>query len=162
MPKVTTEIEGIDPTFEPYIQEYRKIIGEDKYPKKFENLHMNFAEFKDEAVGRCWWLLNGYEIQIDRTWWDSYWTTPYAKQFLVYHELEHCIRKRMHSNRKGKIEHPVDFFEEVLFYMGIIDKPGYLYDGCPASLMHSHVMSNRCREKHYGYYLKEIRDWKPR
>lgn len=161
MPRVTHHQKGVDPTFEPYIDSYRIIIGKDKYKDKFEVLSMNFKKLEAGTVGKCWWLLDGgYEIEIDPDWWYQNMFYPKAKEFLAYHELDHCIRYRMHTDRKGEIETIVDFFEEIGYYIGMIPKPGYLSDGCPASLMHSHVMSDRCREKHYYYYIKELQNWK--
>ena len=158
-PRYSPKQKGIDPEFKPYIQEYRNIIGKNKHKDRFERLHMNFVNLDSGILGRCFWLLNGeYEIEMDREWWYSY-ASFYDKQFVAYHELEHCIRYRLHSNRKEEIENIADFWEEVLFQIGIIDKPGYLKDGCPASIMHSHNTSDWCHIKHYTYYIKEIRNW---
>ena len=160
LPRVAHYQKGIDPTFKPYIESYRNIIGEKKYQNKFDNLSMNFKNLEGNAVGKCWWLLNGgFEIEVDTSWWYNNMFDSKAKEFLTYHELEHCIRYRMHTDRKHKIETIVDFFEEIGYYLGIISKSGYLEDGCPASLMHSHVMDYRCREKHYLYYIKELQKW---
>lgn len=78
---------------------------------------------------------------------------------MLYHELEHCIRYRMHTNKKKYIKNISDIFEEIGYYMGLIPKSGFLEDGCPTSLMHSHAMSYYCRNKHYKYYIEELKKW---
>lgn len=160
-PRITHQKKGINPEFKPYIDSYRNIIGKNKYQSKFDNLSMNFKNLENGVVGKCWWLLSGgFEIEIDLDWWYSHIFNPLAKEFLIYHELEHCIRYRMHTDRKSEIKNIVDFFEEIAYRMGLISKPGYLNDGCPASLMHSYVMEYWCREKHYSYYIREMQKWK--
>jgi hypothetical protein len=157
-PRFTPKQKGINQEFKPYIENYRYIIGEGEYSRRFNYLHMNFAKLNGSTVGRCWWLLNGeLEVEIDVDYWQ--WVDFVAKEFLVYHELEHCIRQRMHTNSKEKIRNIIDFFEEVGFRLGLIKKLGYLKDGCPASLMHTYTLSSTCRAKHYYYYLNEIRKW---
>ena len=162
LPRVRQQQKGIDPTFKPYIESYRNIIGKDNHKHKFSRLSMNFKKLESGTVGKCWWLLNGdFEIEIDPDWWYQYYTfDPIARELLAYHELEHCIRYRMHTNRKKEINNIADFFEEIGYYLGLIEKPGYLKDGCPASLMHSHIMSYDCRKKHYYYYIQELKKWK--
>ena len=162
LPRVTQKQKGIDPVFKPYIESYRNIIGKDKYQYKFDRLSMNFKDLESGIVGKCWWLINGdFEIEIDPDWWyRNYAFDPIAKEFLAYHELEHCMRYRMHTDRKKEIRSILDFFEEIGYYLGLLEKPGYLKDGCPASLMHSHVTSYYCRKKHYEYYIQELKEWK--
>ena len=162
LPRVTQKQKGIDPVFKPYIESYRNIIGKDKYQYKFDRLSMNFKDLKSGIVGKCWWLINGdFEIEIDPDWWyRNYAFDPIAKEFLAYHELEHCMRYRMHTDRKKEIRSILDFFEEIGYYLGLLEKPGYLKDGCPASLMHSYVTSYYCRKKHYEYYIQELKEWK--
>jgi hypothetical protein len=159
-PRVTAHKSGIDPEFVPYIDQYQDIVGY-QYYKRFEMLSMNVVELDSGTLGRCYWLLGGgYEIEINKQWWTSPLIDFVDRQFVVFHELEHCIRHRMHSNRKHQIETIVDFLEEVGYYLGILEKRGYLPDGCPSSIMHSHVMGYWCQEKHYKYYIKEMRNWK--
>jgi hypothetical protein len=156
-PRISAKQEGVDPVFKPYVEEYRMIIGQDEYKERFKKLHINFAKLSDDAVGRCWWLGNGgFEIEIDPTWWQRSMFYDAERRFVMYHELEHCIRYRLHTNRVNDIDSVNDFLDEIGYYLGIIEKPGYLKDGCPASLMHSHVMSSECRQKHYTYYIEEM------
>jgi hypothetical protein len=160
MPRVSHKKKGINPEFKPYVESYRAIIGKDNYKKSFEKLSLNFAELKDGVVGRCWWLMNGgYEVEIDTNFWYNNMFDPMIKEFLIYHELEHCIRYRMHTNKPYKINNLDDFWSTIGYYLGIMGRKGYLKDGCPASIMHSHTMSWKCRPRHYIYYIKEIMDY---
>lgn len=155
LPRMIHKKKGIDPTFKPYIEEYRNMIGKDKYDWKFKRLSVNFVDLERPAIGRCWWLINGgYEIEIDRVWWT--FSSQISKRFTMYHELEHCIRFRMHTDRKTEIDSIGDFFDEIGYLLGIIPKPGYLKDGCPASIMNSYSIAESCQEKHYNHYIDEI------
>lgn len=161
LPRVNPKQQGVDPEFTSYIEEYRTIIGEDKYSHEFENLSFNFADLDGYVVGRCWWLLNGgYEVEIDRSWWHSNHFDYTVKEFVVYHELEHCIRKRMHTDRREEIRNIIDFLEKIAQGIGFIPTKGHLKDGCPASIMHSSVFSSICRSRHYYYYIDEMRNFK--
>ena len=159
-PRISTNQKGVDPVFKPYVEDYRIIIGKDKYEEKFKKLHINFAVLDGDTVGRCWWLGNGgFEIEIDTDWWQRNMFYGDERKFVMYHELEHCMRYRLHTNRVNEIDSVIDFLDEMGYYLGVIPKPGYLKDGCPASLMHSHVMSPTCRQKHYVYYIEEMMNY---
>lgn len=159
-PRVTAHKPGIDPEFVPYIQQYQDIVGHN-YSEKFKILSINIVELDPRILGRCYWLLGGgYEVEINKEWWVSPFTDFTDRQFVVFHELEHCIRYRMHTNKKQEIDTIVDFLEEIGYYLGFLEKKGYLPDGCPASIMHSHVLGYWCQKKHYKYYIQEMRNWK--
>ena len=155
---------GIDKEFNHYIEEYKSIIPYKKYKREFSKLHMNFSKLKGDVVGRCWWLMNGeLEIEIDSVWWKNnpdYIYAPSQRSFLVYHELEHCVRKRLHTNKSYTVDNIADFVEEIAFQLGIIARYGYLKDGCPSSLMHSHMFSDICMSRHYDHYINEMKNWK--
>lgn len=160
MSRVNYKQEGIDPEFKPYIESYRILIGKNNYKKSFQRLNLNFADLKNGAVGRCWWLANGgYKVEIDTSFWYDNMFDPMVKEFLIYHELEHCIRYRMHTNKPFEINSFSDFWGTIGYYLGFMGRKGYLKDGCPASIMHSHIMSWKCRPKHYMYYIKEIMNY---
>jgi hypothetical protein len=50
------------------------------------------------------------------------------------------------------------FIERILLKLGLVERKGYLKDGCPASYMHPYTLSEDCINKHYYYYLKELFD----
>lgn len=156
--RLTPKQKGVDYRLIPYVVEYKYLIDTDKYEDRFNNLSLNFVpELKGSTIGRCWWLLNDrYEIEIDKKWWDSKWTSFLDKQFVVWHELEHCIRFRMHTNRVKKIYDIEDLLDEIGYLLGIIPKPGYFKDGCPVSIMNSHSMSHKCQSDHYQDYIRDI------
>ncbi len=160
MPRTQSKQKGIDPIFAPYVEDYRNIIGYNKYEHRFNKISINFVtDLSKRAIGRCWWLLDGNtEIEIDKEWWDSYWTSHLDKRMTVYHELEHCIRYRLHTNRVSKINSVESFLDEIGYWLGIIPKPGFLEDGCPSSIMNSYSASTTCQEKHYEYYIEEMRN----
>lgn len=150
---------GVDPYFKEYVQEYRNIIGHKKYEERFNSLSMNFVPtIGGNVIGRCYWLLNGgYEIEIDKKWWHNSYASFNQKKFLIFHELEHCIRYRMHTDKK-EIDTIVDFFEMIGRYIGLISEKGYLPDGCPASIMHSTSIDAWCAYRHYLYYIREMQE----
>jgi hypothetical protein len=157
-PRVGPKYSGVNPVFDTYVSEYRELIGKNDYQWRFDNLSINFVELESPAIGRCWWLLSGdVEIEIDAYWWES--TNARGKQFLMYHELEHCIRRRFHTDKPSSVKNKSDFLEEIIYRLGLKSKFGYLRDGCPISLMHPNMVTSRCREKHYWYYMTELKEW---
>ena len=158
LPRISTYNEGINPIFIPYIKSYRGLIGEGEYQDRFDKLSVNFADIKGTVIGKCWWVLDGdLEVEIDTKYWNN--GDFFDKMFLIYHELEHCIRSRLHTDRKLVINNVLDLFEEIAHILGIFEDRGYLKDGCPYSLMHSYTMGSYCRNKHFGYYLDEIHNY---
>lgn len=160
MPRTVHKKKGIDTELKPYVADYRNIIGKDVLSHRFKRLSVNFSDIEGNILGRCFWLIGGgYEIEIDRNWWNLSSTTQIDKKFVMYHELEHCIRLRMHTDRKTEINTVLDFIDELGYLLGIIDKPGFLPDGCAVSLMNSYSQSTWCQEKHYEHYIKEMVDY---
>lgn len=148
-----------NPVFEVYIASYRQVIGKNEYRDKFDVLYVNFANLKENTIGLCWWFPTGdLRIEIDKTYWK---TSDFdEKKFLIYHELEHCIRNRLHTDKKHEIKDIFDFFEKIGYYIGIFVKKGFLLDGCPASLMSYSAMGSTCRNKHYLHYINELKNYK--
>lgn len=149
---------GINPTFYPFVMDYLSIVPVNKF-KVYQRLTIDFKKLDGDVVGRCFWFYDGrYEIDIDPGYWNrSNWI---QKQFLMYHELEHCVRKRMHTDKDDKVHDLPSFFSNLFIYMGLVNTNWYLEDGCPISIMHSTTMENDCNEKHYHYYIKEMMDYK--
>jgi len=159
-----SEKKGVDPTFHLYIEKYKQIIKYEKYKYRFENMSMNFGdlESKDDkkVIGRCKNLLSGEaEILIDRTWWFSN-STALDREFTIYHELEHCIRYRPHTDLTEKVDDFSSFFERIGYYLGLIRRNEMLIDGCPYSIMHSTTFDYYCQQKNYDHYIKEIKEWR--
>jgi hypothetical protein len=158
---IFVEKRGIDPAFAHHVAEYRGLIGKNKYSEKFKRLHINFSnKLNDNTMAVCYIrILQGeYEILINQKMWNR--SHLLSQEFTIYHELEHCIRKRMHTNDDYEIEKFIDIIETIGFYLNILEVKGYLPDGCPYSVMHSDEFSYRCYQLHYFHYKKEIKEYK--
>lgn len=158
---IFTEKRGVDPAFKKYVAEYRSLIGIDKYQKKFDNLHINFSKnLSDTTMAVCYvrFLQGEYEILVNERVWNQ--SHLLSQEFTVYHELEHCIRNRMHTNNDYEIRKFIDVIETIGVYLGLVEIKGYLPDGCPYSVMHSSEFQYYCYQLHYFWYKKEIREYK--
>ena len=97
------------------------------------------------------------EIDLDISNWNS--STVTTQMSLLFHELNHCYCRRNHDYAEGK-EYPASYGARVgealewAVYGG--PRPGYLEDGCPASLMHPVVMDDDCMKNHYSDYTREL------
>lgn len=156
---------GVDPLFNPYIQNYSDILNlKNKkykyiYDQRIKKLSVNFANLNGSTIGRCHWLLNGeFEIEIDKEYW--YRAGFLSRQFLIYHELEHCIRFRLHTHEDLYKQNVWQYIEHLAQLMGLIPKKGYFKDGCPNSIMHPSDAGEWCHYEHYDSYIKEMIDYK--
>lgn len=158
--RVSAKTKGIDPEFRDYIRSYEFIIKykNENYPiykDRLNKLSMNFTDLEGATIGRCYWLLNGeYEIEIDKLWWDR--SGQLSKQFLAYHELEHCIRQRMHTHSKNNDKNFLEFLEQLAQKLGLIKRSGFFKDGCADSIMYPYDNGEYCAFIHYDDYIKEI------
>lgn len=159
--RVSAKKSGVDPEFNDYVKSYKLIIeyknkstNIESYRNRINRLSMNFSNLKAPVIGRCFWLLNGeYEIEIDKQWWEN--AGFLSKEFLAYHELEHCIRHRMHTHPREDGDF-LSFLQELFQKLGIIKKRGFFEDGCPDSIMYPHVNGEYCYYLHYDSYIKEM------
>jgi hypothetical protein len=67
-------------------------------------------------------------IAIDRTYWKN--SSRWGREWLVFHELGHCVLDRDHRDDKFGVN-------------------------CPASIMHSYANSF-CYKDYRNYYVKEL------
>jgi hypothetical protein len=163
--KTNHKYQGVDVEFEPYIKQYKTVIlqkNKDKeslYDERINDLSVNFSDDLDNnTLGQCTWLLNGgYEIEINRYYWKN--STFIGKEFLIFHELEHCVRFRGHTDIKQKRESLWDYIEAIAQALGIIEKKGFFKDGCPKSIMYPYDTSELCNINHYNEYIQEIVDY---
>lgn len=95
------------------------------------NVDMYFDELEGTIIGRCWKKGEARDIEIDVSWWSNN-TDPYDRELLVFHELGHCVLDQGHR----------DFFLE---------------DGCGGSIMVTIHIGGVCYERHYDYYIEELR-----
>jgi len=62
-----------------------------------EMIATQFTSIEDDAIGKCLIYEDGRRlINIDRDNWDK--SSRLKKEFLIYHELGHCLLKRSHTN----------------------------------------------------------------
>ena len=156
---------GVDPAFVPYIKDYSNIINLKNKRRKYiyndriKKLSINFIRFEGSTIGRCHWLLNGeFEVEVDELYWKR--SSFLSKQFLIYHELEHCIRFRMHTHEDGYKENIWQYIEYLAQLMGLIEQKGYFKDGCPDSIMYPSDVGDWCHAEHYDEYIKEMIEYK--
>jgi hypothetical protein len=162
--RISPKKRGVDPVFSPYVKNYASLINLKNKDKKSINdlrikkLSINFSNLEGTTIGRCYWLLNSeIEIEIDKNWWDN--SSFLSKEFLIYHELEHCIRYRMHTNQKTIKNNVADYIEAFLQKVGLIPRSGYFKDGCPASIMNPTDAGEWCAYNHYEDYIQDIIDY---
>lgn len=146
---------GIDPELVPYLKDYRNLIDNPyQYNDRFETLSAGFRDL-DGPIGVCYWLIgNRREISFDPHYWRL--MDPISRQLTVYHELEHCIRFRMHSSKKWIITNPWELIERIGQDLGIYELKNNFIDGCPSSVMYPYEISNSCVAVHYLDYIEEI------
>lgn len=66
-----------------------------------ERIATNLVHIEEDAIGRCLTYENGSRvINIDRVFWNS--STDLEKEFLIFHELGHCLLERSHTNIKNQ------------------------------------------------------------
>lgn len=66
-----------------------------------ERIATNLIDINEDAVGRCLTYEDGSKvINIDRVFWNN--STDLEKEFLIYHELGHCLLERSHTNVKNQ------------------------------------------------------------
>lgn len=82
------------------------------------------------AVGACYSYGPGRSVVISERYWDR--ATARDKKATVYHELGHCSLDKDHEE-------------------------GDLEDGCPQSLMNPYTITEYCMEKHWKYYVEQLR-----
>jgi len=152
---------GINKEFNPYVDKFISISKGAIDKSDFQHTYMGFKEFEGNTVGTCWAypvfkgteMYFAKEIEIDEYFWK--YASDLEKEELMFHEFGHCYLFRPHteiSPKKGF----VGFLERLLFKIGILEKKGFLEDGCPASYMYPYTLSNTCIEKHYKYYMDEL------
>lgn len=163
--RVTPKQPGVDYVFSPYIDDYWHIINTKHnkyrhiYDQRIKKLSINFTNLGGSAIGRCHWLLNGeFEIEIDKGYWDR--ANFLSKKFLIYHELEHCIRFRMHTHEDLYIANFWKYIEYLGQLLGLLPRKGYFRDGCPNSIMHPNDAGEWCHFAHHDAYIDEMIEYK--
>lgn len=136
----------IHPAFAPYVSEIIENSQGLINSKDIKSLTIGFRNLKTPTIGRCNLLSN--EIDIDITYWA--FSDRNKKLEILMHEIGHCVLKRYHTGLK------YEFLHDLPMKLGFFKEMGFLYDGCPASVMHPYDSSWYCFIKHKRYYMDEL------
>lgn len=152
--RVKKEYTSVEPVLQSYVEEFIRASNGKITKKHFDGFTMGFKDYgaNSNVVGTCHYSVN--EVDISEVWWNRS-STHYEKTALIFHELGHCILKRGHTN-KPTYSGFVPWLERIGFKLGIFKELNDLSDGCPASLMNTSVVGDRCTVKHFNYYLQEL------
>lgn len=85
-------IRGINPIFQPYIEQYTTYKGS---LLDYE-IAIQFSDLPENQNGRCTKFPSGErQIEIDQEWWDNY-SYDNTRFTVIAHELGHCDLNRRH------------------------------------------------------------------
>jgi len=151
----------IDPEFQPYVDKFIAVSRGIMDKSDFARSTITMKELKGSTAGTClaYPTYDGgdvyfsQEIEVDKTYWLSY--SDLEKEDLMFHEFGHCYLHRGHTEEPKK-KGLVDFFQKILFKIGLFEKKGYLKDGCPDSMMYPYVLGNDCVYNNYEHYIDEL------
>lgn len=132
--RIKPKHKGIDSEFSRYVNSF--IHRSRGKVANVENLTMGFdilPTVEDgQIVGTCSYVIpNLAEIDIHYPFWIN--SPSVKREFLIYHEMIHCMCHSLHRNKMKK-------------------------DGCPESIMHEKTMPVICSIRHYRHYVKEMFD----
>jgi hypothetical protein len=159
-PRLKPHYVGVEPKVKPYIDLYKRMAKEHgiKFTKK---ITVGFTDIQEgKVVGICFYGKNFREIDVDTKMWAHYSST--TREDLLFHELTHCLCNRGHDYGDGEayptvdMEDLMDWFQKYFpkpFYEA---KPGHYVDGCPLSIMYTHVVADSCMRDHSKEYFKEM------
>jgi hypothetical protein len=154
--KPAAEYEGVDPSFKPFVNEYKSLAK--NHDINFTNeVTVGFADitYKD-VVGLCNYGENFREIDIDRRYWDS--ASDRTRKTLIFHELTHCYCLRKHDYGENQPYPEINRNNYAqkglppLYYVS----PGFFVDGCAITIMHPYVLSDSCAVEHNSHYEDEM------
>lgn len=146
---------GTNPAFDTYINEY-KMLAKANGVKLGSDIKVGFSKYNSHTLGVCWLNPLWREIDINPEEWVE--MREYQKYSLLFHELTHCYCGRGHDTHSG-IDYDAAGIDLVYLLNLIMDptsQPGFLSDGCPASIMYPSSRYDDCFFKHYGWYTKEM------
>lgn len=147
-PRLSPKHEGIHTEFQPYIQDFINISDGILDYRDVKKLSVAFSEQEGNTVGVCWNALVWKEIEVDNFFWK--FASPLRKKALIYHELGHCLLHRGHDNES---EGFYAFLEKLGIYTPKVKE---FSDGCPKTIMVTHMLSEKCLQRHMPHYEKEL------
>lgn len=149
------------PEMEGYVAEFIKLSNGAVSKDDIKDLSIEIVPLESSIAGICYTRPLSKLIKINQEVWAE--LSIIEKKGLIFHELGHCVLKRMHSE-------PTDTegldagtklykkFEKWAFDSGFVKRIPRLKDGCPGSMMHPSIFSERCLEDNYQYYIEELFD----
>jgi hypothetical protein len=152
---------GVDRDLQPELIEYVKLAKNNGI--KFKRpITMGFADIDvvmgtGRVVGICFNHSRFKEIDIDKKQWKDH--SEISRKNLLFHELTHCLCGRGHDYGDGEryqpleIEKVLDFIHNWPFY---VPRPGRYVDGCPLTIMYTHVLPDSCLQIHQTEYFTEM------
>lgn len=156
------QYKGVDARLQMYLDQYMALST--RHNLTFHNkVTMGVKKINEgNVIGLCTYGRGWREIDIDEAFFSE--NSTQRQKILVFHELTHCFCSRGHDF--NGVDYPsalTAFFERIKLkaVRGIpwcIDRnvPGYLSDGCPASIMHPYILDQQCIDLHYDYYIDEM------
>lgn len=121
-----------DKEFIPFIESFKRLNrvfkGKEKHivPIVFDNFYDDYYQDENIAAVCYKYALSPNYIVVNRKVWKTF--TKKQRQFLIMHELGHCSYDKEHE--KGTKD-----------------------DGCPKSIMHTHIPSDYCASTYYTQYI---------
>lgn len=121
----------ISPGLEPYVLQFRQ-QSQDHHctlrGRPIFVLLLDQKHFDPPVVGLCSKFLGFFMVKIDQQYWDV--SSDWERRMLVFHELGHC-------------------------YLGKDHNDTMLPGECPASIMHSNIVFDRCQYLN-DHYIEEL------
>ena len=123
-----------DTALAPYIASFERDMGYKKdtfkdYNMSFRNLPVN--KKGKTILSQC--NLVTSRVTINPEYWYRWRTSQLRRKGIVYHEMVHCVCKIMHIN-------------------------DLLPDKCAVSLMHKYLPNDKCLERHWKRYIKDLKN----
>lgn len=126
-----------------------------KVPTTSRNkMSMKFSDLEGNTVGLCTYtdVFGHTRVEFDRKAWNNY--SKMERLELAYHEFSHALCNLPHSWEGGIYP---EASKSGIKSSGLAED-GYYDDFCPVSIMHPYTIEDSCLKKHWGEYIKDLRD----
>lgn len=133
---VAIEVNNYD--FSKYTTKFQEIGASVNKPVRMVNIMYNSSIDNSVVLGACVYASPRYII-INETWWKKSTTTNADRQYLIFHELSHCLLNRPHKT-------------DLTYF---IDMPNV---AVPQSMMYPSIISTNIYKNNMNYYHNELFD----
>jgi hypothetical protein len=160
-----SKVSGVHPELRPYLGFFGTANLSESQRRVLDTLSAGFVTDMNSGVadeknlmrfriiGMCAKFSDGRrEIWIDDFFWSL--ATEEARLQLMLHELGHCVLDRGHDHENGTYKRSQD--QKRPADQRDYESNGYLWDGCPMSVMYPSQVSDLCFSKHNDAYLREL------